>query len=320
MCAPDREPPRKRSEEYVQKRKLMVLSEPDADSVGAAWLYLLAHKQKIRDVDWLFVRSGLRASPEEIGNREAIHIDTGLRFDGVHEFDHHQEDPAVKNECATSLIWKSFRHVLGNDQILEIMAEFIRAVDRGRGSEAVELIRGQFAFLMRSLTPLLLSLEPLRTNLERVRAGFDNLDGFYEGNKRSMLIADEIKEGRYIRRAQTPFGVVLFGETERKHKELRNFVNHNLYGKINLIIVRYGDNSVGVTLMGKSEDWTIDMDKLYGLIAKKFPECRDRVFLHQHRFLLYINPESRDKNSVPTPDELFDLVRQVHRKSQAQRA
>ncbi len=55
----------------MQKRKLMVLSEPYVDSVGAAWLYLLAHKQKIRDVDWLFVRSGSRATPEEIGRIRA---------------------------------------------------------------------------------------------------------------------------------------------------------------------------------------------------------------------------------------------------------
>lgn len=301
-----------------KKRKLVVVSEPDDDSCAGAWMYLRAHQLKFADVDWLKVRSGFRATPEEIAGRVAIHIDTGMLYDEVRNFDHHQpDDPRVGDECATSLIYKSFAKELGEDQILGLIAQYVLCVDHGKSWEATQLVRdSQFSGLLRALAPLLLSLKYTRPWTERMQAGFSLLDGFYEGVRVELLMAAELRTKDWVR---TPFGTVLFGTVERDHKELRAFARQHLGAlkrpedPVDVTIVGYKDNSVGITLLNRREDWKLNLGKVRELLVKKFPECADRVFLHQNGFVLYVRPtEDGNKSSVPTPDDLFDLAREVY--------
>lgn len=306
----------------TERKKLLVLSKPDADSAAGAWMYLQAKKLKPKQVDYLFVPAGSRATLEQIGDREAIHIDTGLIFDGERNFDHHQEgDPRVIKECATSLIYQSFHHVFGDDPVMATISDFVRNVDHAIHGEMAKLLNGlQYAYLLRSLSSRLSALAHIRTNQERVFAAFDDLDGFYDATKREISFAEEIYERQRVELVETEFGLVFFGQTEKNHGELRHFIKHHYSGflgnlRVEVIIASYGDNSLGVTLLGEKFSWKIDLAKLKQLIAANFPNCV--IFLHLNRYVVYIKPKDGNKDGLPTVSDLFDLTRRVYRDSQS---
>lgn len=295
----------------AEQKKLMVLSEPDADSCVGSWKFLRAHDLKFDDVDWEFVRSGARVDPAIVADREAIHIDTGMLYDGVRNFDHHQDDPAVRNECAATLVYKSFSEKFGDDRIYKTIADYVLKVDHGQSKEASELIRGsQFYAILRDLSVFLHALKYTENRKERIRLGHKLLDCFYEAAKNELQIADELGP---MSKAETPFGNVLFGETKRDHKELRAFARHHLYGHIDILIVGYADNSVGITLIGNKERWRLNLRVVKDMMIRNFPDIASgRVFLHNNGFVLYVHPKDGHKDSVPTVDELFDIARKAY--------
>lgn len=297
-----------------EQRKLLVLSEPDDDSCAGSWLYLKAHDLKFDDVDWLFVRSGTRASGEEIAGRIAVHIDTGMLYDGVSNFDHHQSDESVLRECAATLVYKSFSSKFGDDIVYKLVADYVLMVDHGQGREASDLIRGsQFYSILRDLSVFLHALKYTMNRKERIRLGHNLLDCFYEAVRNELKIAEELAETARVR---TPFGTVLFGETVRDHKELRAFARHHLYKIIDVMIASYADNSVGITLIGKKEEWRLNLRVVRDIVLRSFPDIPpERVFLHNNGFVLYVRPENGRADTVPTPDDLFDIARKAHASS-----
>ncbi|MBI2099097.1 hypothetical protein HYT45_01640 [Candidatus Uhrbacteria bacterium] len=296
-------------------KRAIVTSEPDADAVAASLLYLEAHGIWISDIDWIFVRSGERAGSEMLGEREPVHIDTGGRFDGIREFDHHQDDPLVRNECAASLVWRSFPKAFQNDDLIRDMVEFVRCADNGKGLDGAYRIEGQFASLMRALSAGLIGLRSVCSNEERMRWGLYTLKAYYAGTRRTKALLAEIGVGGRIKIISTPMGGVLFGETDRGRKELRNFALQNLGEQVGMIVARYGDNAVGVTLLGP-EARKVNLRQIADMVRSDYPDCgrSSRLFCHLNGIFLYIYPKDGDKKTVPTPDELLDMVRYAHKR------
>lgn len=294
------------------EKKVLVLSTPDLDATAGSWLYLRAHKLGIKDVGWKVVRSGLRADQAEFPGQELIHIDTGGKFDGVREFDHHHNDQAVVGECAASLVYMSFLKAFGDDPILKDLIKFVRAADNGRGDEGVMFLCGQYAPVIRAISPLLLALRPIRPATEVIFSGIDCLDAYYEGTKRVRDLMNEISRGGKLHLIGTQMGQVLFGETERSRKEIRNFVLKNMEPRPALIVCSYGDNSVGVTVL--NPELKIRLQDVERLVLKENPECVGRTFVHGNGFVLYVHPLDNNKKSVPKPDELLDTVKYAFKK------
>ncbi len=131
------------------------------------------------------------------------------------------------------------------------------------------------------------------------------------GTKLIKGLLDEINKGGRLKIVPTPMGPVLQGETDRGRKELRNFVKQNLPERVAVIVARYGDNSVGVTLLGQGEK-RINLRTVEMLVREDYP--RATTFCHQNRFIFYVYPREGRKESAPTPDELFDIVLHVFKK------
>ena len=294
-------------------KKVLVLATPDADAVGGSWNYLRAHKLTSKEVGWEFVRSGLRADGAKFPGCELIHIDTGGRFDGVRDFDHHHNDPQVFGECATSLVFGSFRKELGDDPVIKDMVKFITHVDRSR--EVTEILHGQFAPILRALPAKLLALRPILPAVEVVEAGLLDLTAYYEGEKRARALMAEINKGGRLSTISSPFGKVLFGGTERSRKDLRSFVQENMAETVTAIVARYGDNSVGVTLLRAELVARIRLREVERLVLESYPQCVGRTFVHHNGFVLYVHPHEGERKSVPDPDELFDALKYVWKKS-----
>ncbi len=301
----------------AEQKKVLVLSEPDDDSCAGSWMYLKSQRLKFDDVDWFFVRSGTRASEEEIASRIAIHIDTGMRFDGIREFDHHQDDPTVREECATTLVYQSFYNKSNDpDGILQIMATYIRLVDHGLGKEGFELIRdSQFDKILRDLSAHLHAFSYTLSKIERIRVGHLMLDAFYEAVRNEIAIAVELGS---LERVNTPFGTVLFGETVRAHKEVRAFVRRHWYENTDVMILHYGDGSVGVTLIKQREYWRLNLKVVRDLVLGHCPNYTKgdpRVFLHPNGYVFYVHADGNNEEAILTLDDLFDIVREAHVKS-----
>jgi hypothetical protein len=240
----------------VNSDTIYILTHLDTDSVGAAWLHAKLTGRRFKEIYWHFLRN-VEAVPDFGEGKTVFWFDCGKEYDGQRHFDHHQEDPAVKHECAMSLVWKSFPDLVARHDFLALKTavEYVRMIDHARTKELKEGQWGPYVGIIFDVGAVYRGLsrsEDYRSKMDKLRvlygifeAYYNNAAGVHEGLK-------EINLGENIAIIEVDdVGRVLIGSTDRTSREVRALARTHLRSRADIAIVSYPDK-VGLTNINQS--------------------------------------------------------------------
>jgi hypothetical protein len=274
-----------------RKTKYLFVTDLDLDGQVSALLFQLLHRVPDEDITWRFAGAGRRLEPEWSG-QEVYHFDTGLRFDGWRDFDHHG-DPGLADECAASLVLKSYPHLDEHSDVEEIreLVEFVNLVEHaGYGG----LRRREWSLGIERYIRAMTSLIKLRIKDvslgEKLRACRLLFKAWYAEVVSEREDLKELGLGNSIRFLRTPAGIVAIGAASRiLSKTLRSRIRQlrRKGRRVDFLICRYPDNfntdvlgseesgskasRIGITKLFTDED-SLDMLSVAEKVHELFPQ------------------------------------------------